>query len=151
MIWRWVACRERWIPTNVIWCFLPLSSNNYIFGSSWNVLTHHLTLVLQFNKNKLKICCIWIFIQVMLMNPQWCESQESRIVLQETPQCAAIFPEFLRYFYTGQIRISQSTIMGILTLADKYNVKVSPSSELWASSNTAEPHWNVIAECWSIF
>lgn len=58
------------------------------------------------------------------MNPQWCESQESRIVLQETPQCAAIFAEFLRYFYTGQIRINQSTIMGILTLADKYNVKV---------------------------
>lgn len=58
------------------------------------------------------------------MNPQWCESQESRIVLQETPQCAAIFPEFLRYFYTGQIRISLSTIMGILMLADKYDVKV---------------------------
>ena len=63
--------------------------------------------------------------QVMLMNPQWCESQESRIVLQESPQCAAVFPEFLRYFYTGQIRISQLTIIGILTLADKYNVKVS--------------------------
>lgn len=58
------------------------------------------------------------------MNPQWCESQENRIVLQETPQCSGIFGEFLRYFYTGQIRISQSTIMGILTLADKYNVKV---------------------------
>lgn len=63
------------------------------------------------------------------MNPQWCESQESRIVLQETPQCAAIFPEFLRYFYTGQIRINQSTIMGIIMLADKYDVKVFPYFE----------------------
>ncbi len=63
----------------------------------------------------------------MLVNPQWCASQESRILLQETPQCAPIFAEFLQYFYTGQIRISQSTIGGggeILTSIDKYNIKV---------------------------
>ena len=59
----------------------------------------------------------------MLMSPQWSESQESRITLCETPQCAPIFSEFLRYFYTGQIRISYGVVLPILSLADKYNVK----------------------------
>jgi hypothetical protein len=63
--------------------------------------------------------------QVMLMNPEWSESQESSVVLQETPVCAAIFGDFLRYFYTGQIRINHLRVMPILALADKYNVKVS--------------------------
>lgn len=59
----------------------------------------------------------------MLMSPQWSESQESRITLCETPQCAPIFSEFLRYFYTGQIRISHAVVLPILSLADKYNVR----------------------------
>lgn len=59
----------------------------------------------------------------MLMSPQWTESQESRVTLQETPQCVPIFSEFLRYFYTGQIRISYEVVLPILSLADKYNVK----------------------------
>lgn len=54
----------------------------------------------------------------MLMNPRWSESHESRVVLRETPECSAIFGEFLRYFYTGQIRISHLTIMPLLELAD---------------------------------
>jgi hypothetical protein len=66
--------------------------------------------------------------QVMLMNPEWSESQESCVVLQETPACAAIFGDFLRYFYTGQIHINHLRVMPILALADKYNVKVSEYS-----------------------
>jgi len=62
--------------------------------------------------------------QVMLMNPEWSESQESCVVLQETPACVAIFGDFIRYFYTGQIRINHLRVMPILALADKYNVKV---------------------------
>jgi len=62
--------------------------------------------------------------QVMLMNPEWSESQESCVVLQETPACVAIFGDFIQYFYTGQIRINHLRVMPILALADKYNVKV---------------------------
>lgn len=57
------------------------------------------------------------------MSPQWSESHESRVTLQETPQCVPLFSEFLRYFYTGQIRISYEVVLPILSLADKYNVK----------------------------
>lgn len=59
----------------------------------------------------------------MLMNPQWTESSESRVVLGETKECCEIFGDFLKYFYTGKIRINLQSVMPILLLADKYNVK----------------------------
>lgn len=77
----------------------------------------------EYPAHRLILCASSEVFQVMLMNPRWSESHESRVVLRETPACAAIFGEFLRYFYTGQIRISHLTIMPILALADKYNVK----------------------------
>lgn len=58
------------------------------------------------------------------MSPQWSECKESRIVLGETPACAEIFDRFLQYFYTGHICVDAQTVMPILTLADKYNLKV---------------------------
>lgn len=67
----------------------------------------------------------WFFFsQIMLMSPQWSECKESRIVLGETPACAEVFDRFLQYFYTGHICVDSQTVMPILTLADKYNIKV---------------------------
>ena len=40
-------------------------------------------------------------VQVMLMNSKWSESQEKKIVLKESPACAAVFEVFLKYLYTG--------------------------------------------------
>ncbi|XP_014209003.1 BTB/POZ domain-containing protein 17 [Copidosoma floridanum] len=77
----------------------------------------------EYPAHRLILCASSDVFEVMLMSPQWSESQESRITLQETPQCAVIFGEFLRYFYTGQIRISHSIVLPIISLADKYNVK----------------------------
>lgn len=57
------------------------------------------------------------------MNREWSEWRESAIELKETPQCTEVFPHFLRYFYTGQIKISQQSVLSVLSLADKYNVK----------------------------
>ncbi|KAF7378911.1 BTB/POZ domain-containing protein 17 [Vespula maculifrons] len=77
----------------------------------------------EYPAHRLILCASSDVFQVMLMSPQWSESQESRVTLQETPQCAPIFSEFLRYFYTGQIRINHGVVLPILSLADKYNVK----------------------------
>lgn len=57
------------------------------------------------------------------MNPEWSECKESVIELVEDPICCEIFPQFLKYLYTGQIRISIETAMPLLSLADKYNIK----------------------------
>ncbi len=43
--------------------------------------------------------------------------------LSETPECVAVFDKFLRYLYTAEISISTSTAVGVLCLADKYNVE----------------------------
>jgi hypothetical protein len=77
----------------------------------------------EYPAHRLILCASSDVFEVMLMSPQWSESQESRVTLQETPQCALIFSEFLRYFYTGHLRISHGVVLPILSLADKYNVK----------------------------
>lgn len=59
----------------------------------------------------------------MLLNPQWQECKESIIHLVEDPQSCQVFPQFLKYLYTGQVRISIETAMPLLSLADKYNIK----------------------------
>ena len=61
--------------------------------------------------------------QVMLMNPEWNECREKVIELKEEPLCSAVFPQFLKYLYVGQIKISLQTVMPMLALADKYNIK----------------------------
>lgn len=78
---------------------------------------------IEYPAHRLILCASSEVFQVMLMNPQWSESHESRVVLQETPPCAAIFGEFIHYFYTGQIKINHAIITPLLALADKYNVK----------------------------
>lgn len=60
----------------------------------------------------------------MLMKPEWSEWHESQVVLKELPQCEPVFHLFLEYFYTGQIIITHTNVMAILSLADKYIVKV---------------------------
>lgn len=43
----------------------------------------------------------------MLMNSKWSESQEKKIILMESPACAAVFEVFLKYLYTGTIQLAQ--------------------------------------------
>lgn len=70
------------------------------------------------------LCASSEVFQVMLMNPEWNECRESVIELKEEPFCAEVFPQFLKYLYVGQIRISLQAVMPMLALADKYNIKV---------------------------
>lgn len=58
------------------------------------------------------------------MNPEWNECRESVIELKEEPLCSEVFPQFLKYLYVGQITISLQTVMPMLALADKYNIRV---------------------------
>ncbi|CAF4817303.1 unnamed protein product [Pieris macdunnoughi] len=76
-----------------------------------------------YSAHRLILCASSEVFQVMLMNREWNEWRESKIVLQETPTAASVFPHFLKYFYTGQIKISYNTVLPVLSLADKYNVK----------------------------
>ena len=44
-------------------------------------------------------------------------------ILGETPACANVFEDFLRYMYTGKIQLDYATVIPLVSLADKYNVK----------------------------
>ncbi|MCL4122262.1 UNVERIFIED_CONTAM: hypothetical protein GTU68_030479, partial [Idotea baltica] len=73
--------------------------------------------------HRLILCASSEVFQIMLMNPEWNESREKRICLQEAPECVEVFEKFLRYLYTGHLTLSHDSVLPILALADKYLVK----------------------------
>lgn len=73
--------------------------------------------------HRLILCASSEVFQVMLMNSKWSESQEKKIVLRESPACAAVFEVFLKYLYTGKIQVNYANVIPLLQLADKYNVR----------------------------
>lgn len=74
--------------------------------------------------HRLILCASSDVFQAMLMRPEWNEWRESKVVLQELPECESVFHHFLEYLYTGKILITHTNAMPILALADKYMVKV---------------------------
>lgn len=60
--------------------------------------------------------------RTMLYEKNWSQSSKEEMELEESPECQAVFDKFLRYLYTAEVSITTSTSVGILCLADKYNV-----------------------------
>ncbi|KAK2172068.1 hypothetical protein NP493_995g00086 [Ridgeia piscesae] len=58
-----------------------------------------------------------------MLGTEWKECGEPELELNEEPDCAAIFDRFLYYFYTGTITITESVVIPLFTLADKYDVR----------------------------
>ena len=72
--------------------------------------------------------------RVMLFGPQWLDSVQREIRLEEPEECESVIEDFLRYFYTGQIDLSIHSVIPVLILANKYNVKdLEKSCEQYAS------------------
>lgn len=53
-----------------------------------------------FTVHRMILCASSDVFRVMLSNPNFSESHEHRIVLQEGPECGEVFPEFLNYLYS---------------------------------------------------
>lgn len=60
--------------------------------------------------------------RTMLYESPWTQSTSKEVELSETPECRAVFDRFLRFLYTAEISINTEAAVGILCLADKYNV-----------------------------
>ena len=60
--------------------------------------------------------------KTMLYEKHWSRDTKDEVELDETVECQAVFDTFLRYLYTAEVSISTSSAVGILCLADKYNV-----------------------------
>ena len=77
----------------------------------------------EYAAHRLILCASSDVFQVMLMNQNWTESKESTIKLTEEDQCAKVFPDFLKYLYTGIIHFNHHVVLPLALLADKYNVR----------------------------
>lgn len=77
----------------------------------------------QFSTHKLILCMGSDVFKTMLTSSTWPESHSSRVILQEDPDCAEVFEDFLKYFYNGRIDLDCHIVLPLLTLADKYNVQ----------------------------
>ena len=77
----------------------------------------------EYPSHKLILCASSEVFQIMLHDSKWSEASEKRIYLGETPSCAAVFEDFLKYLYTGKIHLDYASVVPIVSLADKYNVK----------------------------
>ncbi|CAF5004666.1 unnamed protein product, partial [Rotaria sp. Silwood1] len=59
----------------------------------------------------------------LLYSQHW-TSNESEIILEEQDECQGdVFEKFLKFFYTAKVTLHESIIIGLLCLADKYNVQ----------------------------
>ncbi|XP_033743925.1 BTB/POZ domain-containing protein 17-like isoform X2 [Pecten maximus] len=60
--------------------------------------------------------------RTMLYESRWSQENSSEFELSESMECQCVFDKFLRFLYTAEISIRVETAVGILCLADKYNV-----------------------------
>ncbi|KAH3843465.1 BTB/POZ domain-containing protein 17-like isoform X2 [Dreissena polymorpha] len=60
--------------------------------------------------------------RTMLYDNRWSEGDETDLILTESEECQSVFELFLKFMYTAEVSISVDTAVGILCLADKYNV-----------------------------
>lgn len=91
-----------------------------------NQLMNDITLVVngvEFPAHRLILCASSDVFQVMLMNRNWSESKKEIVILQEEEDCSKVFPKFLKYLYTGIIKINHNLVLPLGLLADKYNVR----------------------------
>ncbi|XP_067941972.1 BTB/POZ domain-containing protein 17-like [Watersipora subatra] len=62
-------------------------------------------------------------LKTMLYENRWNDCDSSLITLNETEECQAVFEPFLKFFYTATIELNLANVIGILCLADKYDVR----------------------------
>ncbi|EDW51426.1 BTB/POZ domain-containing protein 17 [Drosophila sechellia] len=77
----------------------------------------------EFPAHRVILCASSDVFQVMLMNPEWNECSKHVIELHEEACCSAVFPQFIKYLYVGQIEVTLQTVMPMLALSDKYNIR----------------------------
>lgn len=60
--------------------------------------------------------------KTMLYGDSWAQNEAHELILTESDECRAVFDVFLRFMYTAEVTVTVDTAVGILCLADKYDV-----------------------------
>ncbi|CAH1776486.1 unnamed protein product [Owenia fusiformis] len=79
--------------------------------------------------------------RTMLYERPWAQSlDDDEVELNESIECQSVFDKFLRYLYTAEVSINSQTCVGILCLADKYNVgSLKELCQAYMVENTKSP------------
>ncbi|KAK2184582.1 hypothetical protein NP493_260g04000 [Ridgeia piscesae] len=75
-----------------------------------------------FHAHKLLLATASDVFEQMLTNESWMDREQRELLLQEPDDCVAVFGDFIRYIYSGKVLLTIDTVLGLLVLADKYNV-----------------------------
>ncbi|XP_069131201.1 BTB/POZ domain-containing protein 17-like [Argopecten irradians] len=62
--------------------------------------------------------------EAMLSEARWQESNQNEVCLTEDEECVSVFPDFLKYIYSGSVELTTSMVHKLLILADKYGIHV---------------------------
>jgi hypothetical protein len=57
-----------------------------------------------------------------MLNADWAESKKDILELEEDDECVKVFDRFLKYLYSGSTVISESYVIPLFMLSDKYDV-----------------------------
>jgi len=90
-----------------------------------NVKFSDVTLVVggvRYYAHKLLLATASDVFERMLTSDHWPEAGQSNVILQEAEECTEVFLDFLRYVYCGQVTLTCDSVLGLLVLADKYNI-----------------------------
>ncbi|KAL8592996.1 hypothetical protein ACOMHN_017926 [Nucella lapillus] len=75
-----------------------------------------------YNTHKLILSIGSNVLKILLTDAKWSDARKPCIRLYEEPECEEVFDEFLEYLYTGNVFMTNTNVLPIQTLADKYNV-----------------------------
>lgn len=76
----------------------------------------------RYNGHRLLLANASYVFEQMLTSQSWLDGRKSELNLEEDDDCFDVFEDFLRYIYTGQVKLNAEKVLGLLVLADKYNV-----------------------------
>ncbi|KAJ8315209.1 hypothetical protein KUTeg_007359 [Tegillarca granosa] len=78
----------------------------------------------RFHAHKFMLVTASEVFEAMLNEDRWKEANQPEVELSEDDECVFVFPDFLKYIYTGYVTLTTDTVLPILLLSDKYSVKV---------------------------
>lgn len=94
----------------------------------------------QFHGHKFVLAKSSDVFRTMLYESCWTQSSMHVVELNESVECQQVFDRFLRYLYTAEIAINVESAVGILCLADKYNVSsLKRLCTMYMVENTKSP------------
>lgn len=95
-----------------------------------------------------------------MLGNEWKEGGSPELMLSEELDCAAVFDRFLYYFYTGTITITESVVIPLYMLADKYDARplydecvkvIENGLKVYVVSRPAKPVIEVVSRSSGVF